>query len=44
MAVCGEVAWFVWFIMSLNFYILRMQTCGFMSFVMKVNILIVIAL
>ena len=40
-AVCGEIAWFVWFVMSLNFYILRMSSCAFMSFVMNVNILIV---
>ena len=39
MAVCGEIAWFVWFIMSLNFYILRMSSCAFMSFIMNVNIL-----
>ena len=39
MAVCGEVAWFVWFIMSSNFYILRILSCGFMYFVMDVNVL-----
>lgn len=38
-AVCGEIAWFVSFIMSLNFYILRMLSCGFMYFVMDVSIL-----
>lgn len=41
MAVCGEIAWFVWFVMSLNFYILRMSSGGFVSFVLNVNILIV---
>lgn len=39
MAVCGEVAWLVWFIMSFKFYILRMSSCAFMSFIMNVNIL-----
>lgn len=39
MVVCDEVAWFVWFIMSLNFYILRISSYSFMSFVLNVNIL-----
>ena len=44
MAVCGEVAWFVWLIMSLNFYILRLSSRGFMSFVLNVKILNIRAL